>query len=286
MARWVNYIRTACKKGKLSDQRRESLEELGLNLQFEDRHAYWDARYSELVQYKQEHGDCHVSQKYSKMPKLGPWVSNQRTAYKNGTISEQNYAKLNDLGFRFTSGHESKWNDRYEQLIEFKKKYGHCNVPREPHEYEDAPDLGKWVAHQRYQHRTRKLKDERFEKLHAIDFQWDVPELDSTEALTLSPGSGRDNDNFSEQATTIVHRDNSRTVTVGCTEVRVDLQRGSQYCRQCYTHAPKYNEEGVKMSAIMKKKVCNRTRLGCPSCDEHVCDKCWESGYWRHQQDH
>lgn len=84
--------------------------------------------------------------------------------------------------------------------------------------------------------------------------------------------------------TTIVHHDGSRTVTTGCTEVRVDLELGSSYCRQCYRNAPKYNEDGVKMTAVMKRKVCNSSRLGCSSCKEHVCDACWESGYWRHQQ--
>lgn len=199
LARWVNYVRTSYKNGKLSEQRRVSLEELGLNLQFEDRQArqaFWDARYSELVDYKQEHGDCEVPQKYKRKPKLASWVTGQRTAYRDGTMSEERYAKLNDLGFRFTwSVRESNWNDRYKELLEFKKKHGHCMVPRE---YEDTPGLGQWVATQRYQHTTRKLKDERFEKLHAIDFQWDAPNLDKTETSTLSPESG-DNTGSSSQ---------------------------------------------------------------------------------------
>jgi hypothetical protein len=74
--------------------------------------------------------------------------------------------------------------------------------------------------------------------------------------------------------TIFVHHDNSRTVTKDCTDTRVDLLRGNQYCRQCYRERTGTSTE--------KKQGIPYSRLGCPSCDEHVCDSCWEKGYDRH----
>jgi hypothetical protein len=70
--------------------------------------------------------------------------------------------------------------------------------------------------------------------------------------------------------TTFIHHDNSRKVTKDCTDKRVNFLRGNSYCRQCY-------REG---SGSKKEKMENipYSRLGCPSCDEHVCDSCWEKG--------
>ena len=84
--------------------------------------------------------------------------------------------------------------------------------------------------------------------------------------------------------TYIHHYDNTHTVTNGCTEVRVNLDRGNQYCRMCYRNMPEYNEDGVKMTVAMKKKACCYSWLGCASCDEQICDAwCWEAGYDRHE---
>lgn len=76
--------------------------------------------------------------------------------------------------------------------------------------------------------------------------------------------------------------DNTRRVTNGCTDVRVDLGRGSRYCRQCYMQQPEFNDAGQRMTAAMKKAACTNSRLGCPSCDEPICQECWDDGYWRH----
>eukprot|EP00814_Leptocylindrus_danicus_P013717 CAMPEP_0116014170 /NCGR_PEP_ID=MMETSP0321-20121206/6131_1 /TAXON_ID=163516 /ORGANISM="Leptocylindrus danicus var. danicus, Strain B650" /LENGTH=385 /DNA_ID=CAMNT_0003483797 /DNA_START=143 /DNA_END=1303 /DNA_ORIENTATION=- len=46
-------------------------------------HEYiWKTRYEELMEYKNEHGNCLVPGKYSKNPSLGNWVDLQRARYK------------------------------------------------------------------------------------------------------------------------------------------------------------------------------------------------------------
>lgn len=100
-------MRAAHKKGKLSTERVAVLEELGLNLKCEDRHAFWDDRYNELLHYKEQFGDCEVPMDYTAYPKLAVWTRTQRTAYKDGTMSEDKIARLSKIGFRFA------WTKRY-----------------------------------------------------------------------------------------------------------------------------------------------------------------------------
>ena len=70
----------------------------------------------------------------------------------------------------------------------------------------------------------------------------------------------------------------ARKVTKGCTEVRVDLDKGASYCRMCYRNAP------CTLSAKDKRKLCKGSRLGCNQCREPICEVCWEKGYDKHQR--
>jgi hypothetical protein len=81
------------------------------------------------------------------------------------------------------------------------------------------------------------------------------------------------------QKTTITHfvqHDRTRTKTVDCTDKRVNLGRGTSYCRQCYR----------ERSGTKEEKMLNipGPAMGCPSCDEHIWKKCWDKGYDMHQK--
>ena len=59
----------------------------------------WEKSYGELVQYKEEHGDCNVPFSYKENPSLGAWVNSQRTKWKNGQLDPKRKKLLADLGF-------------------------------------------------------------------------------------------------------------------------------------------------------------------------------------------
>mmetsp|Transcript_24330 Transcript_24330/g.39541 ORF Transcript_24330/g.39541 Transcript_24330/m.39541 type:complete len:270 (-) Transcript_24330:126-935(-) len=73
------------------------------------------------------------------------------------------------------SKHGRAWEQRIHELIDFQKKYGHCNVPQN---YSPNPSLGTWVNRQRQEHKKRgdgdisSLNDERLEQLESIGFCW------------------------------------------------------------------------------------------------------------------
>jgi hypothetical protein len=82
--------------------------------------------------------------------------------------------KLKSLGFVWNASSTS-WDTHYQALVEYKKRYGNCNVPRP---YPDNPKLSNWVYNHRseYSRKRRELKNnltrEREEKLDAIGFAW------------------------------------------------------------------------------------------------------------------
>ncbi|EJK45567.1 hypothetical protein THAOC_35812 [Thalassiosira oceanica] len=89
----------------------------------------------------------------SRCPKLvrdwGGQTPNRRQATlarrKKGKLSEERAKKLEDLGFDWgtTRGTPLPWDERFDELKEYKGKYGHCNVPR------SQGSLGRWVDNQR-----------------------------------------------------------------------------------------------------------------------------------------
>ncbi|CAJ1970340.1 unnamed protein product [Cylindrotheca closterium] len=77
---------------------------------------------------------------------------------------------------RFRNHQEEQWQKRYQCLLEFKQKHGHCCVPNK---HDENPVLGRWVKRQRYQHKLlqhRKkstLVPHRVKALEDAGFIWD-----------------------------------------------------------------------------------------------------------------
>jgi len=92
----------------------------------------------------------------------------------------------------------TQWNFRYGQLIEYKEKHGHCNVPQlyEPNKklgtWVHYQRLGMWVGHQRTQYRLLQqgkqssMTEERIDKLEEIGFVWDVTHLRGDQSRLLT----------------------------------------------------------------------------------------------------
>lgn len=61
------------------------------------------------------------------------------------------------------------FDERLEQLIEFKKRFGHTNVPKN---WSENPRLGRWVVTQRNQFKSGVLDKFRIARLEALDFSF------------------------------------------------------------------------------------------------------------------
>ena len=82
---WVSTQRTAYRKGLLTKERFDRLEEIGFQWADATYKHKWTEMFKRLQAYQQENnGSCNVPHKYHLDPKLGNWVNNQRMLYKKG----------------------------------------------------------------------------------------------------------------------------------------------------------------------------------------------------------
>jgi len=76
---------------------------------------------------------------------------------------------------RFRSHQAESWMEKYEELLDFRLRNGHCLVPNQ---YPENPSLAEWVKRQRYQHKLKgmgkhsSMSDDRVVALEKLGFVW------------------------------------------------------------------------------------------------------------------
>ena len=112
------------------------------------RHSQWCDQFRQLCEYKVQYGHCRVPVRYSTNPKLGNWVSTQRTTHRlnqegnPSCMTAERIRALDAVGFDWGPSQTDSWGLRCQQLCEFKAHFDHCLVPRK---YFTNPTLGQWV---------------------------------------------------------------------------------------------------------------------------------------------
>lgn len=107
----------------------------------------WSDRMRQLQDFKRDHGHLNVPRTYTKHAKLGSWVAKVRERYRHyGPSSSQRIQErlqdLHDIGFIWDVL-EHKWQQKFQQLIDFYELHGHVDVP------DGLSGLGPWVKEQR-----------------------------------------------------------------------------------------------------------------------------------------
>jgi ATP-dependent helicase/DNAse subunit B len=141
------------------------------------RDTQWNMQYEKLVEYKRKKGNCLVPRSYEQDKTLGVWVSVQRTFQKSNRIRQDRKIILDEIGFVwkanrasiFTPEHDKLWHQNYEKLVKFKRKIGHCKVPRK---YKEDKSLGIWVSNQQQKHANHTMRPIRTKLLDKIGFAW------------------------------------------------------------------------------------------------------------------
>jgi len=134
----------------------------------------WNKRYAELMEFRMTKGHCNVPQRYPDNKALGKWVHKQRIEYKRkikgekSHLSNERMIALENIGFEvyICKRAEGLWHERFQELLNFHRDNGHCNVPQQ---YEHNKALGKWVHRQK--HEFRKVIDGKPSYLTAHRFQ-------------------------------------------------------------------------------------------------------------------
>ena len=145
---------------------RLELEELGFPLDVVKMSDWTVGRLRELKEFKKRHGHCNVPFKYP--GGLGNWVMRQRYLGKEKCqrLDADLVEKLEKLNFRWDTVKKFSWEERFQQLKEFREEHGHCNVPKT-----HAGGLGHWVNDQRRgKERLQCRSAEQAQKLEDLGF--------------------------------------------------------------------------------------------------------------------
>jgi hypothetical protein len=203
---------------RLTEERRKRLEEVGFVWSARDeqyteqgrlvRNSYddlWDCMFNRLVDFKSKNGHCLVPKRYKDDNRLGTWVDTQRVQYKKmkkrlasqrsydegvvvgvSRLTDERIHRLEALGFVWSL--RDDWQKHYDELIDYKREHGHCNVPAR---FALNRRLGIWVSAQRQQFkalmqasddskpRRSTLTQERIDLLNDLDFTWTIRSKDS-----------------------------------------------------------------------------------------------------------
>jgi hypothetical protein len=148
----------------------------------------FDDRFNDLMAFKAKYGHCNASQRGDDAS-LGLWCTNLRVSYKKKQhnqkpqmkLSDEQIQRLNDAGFKWSLKVGSGFDDRFNDLMAFKAKNGHCNVSQ----LGEDVSLGRWCTvlrgsykkKQNNQKQNTKLSDEQIQRLSDAGFKWSLPKV-------------------------------------------------------------------------------------------------------------
>lgn len=168
---WVAELR---RKGgaNLPTRRKRQLKALDFNWTPIHQQG-WERRFSELQAYNRRFGSCVVPKGWMENPKLGDWVSTQRTNQEK--LSTSRRQKLSSLGFTWRlipMSPRKTWDERFNELQDFKKRFDHCEVPMN---WPENPPLALWVRRQKGRDK-KHLSRRQFKRLSQLGLQWTLRE--------------------------------------------------------------------------------------------------------------
>ena len=138
------------KETKMIPDKIEKLKAIGFDFQFqellEEDTVRWEAMLREFREYQKA---SNTTSQPKQSPALRDWKHAQRVQFQNlqdgkrSTLTPDRIQKLNDAGFVFcprSNFRTMTWEERLEQLNEYKAKHGHLNIPS------NHPELGYWTS--------------------------------------------------------------------------------------------------------------------------------------------
>ena len=169
---WLSKARYAYQNGKLSAERIELLEKIGMTWDTQlDRG--WMKRFELARTYYLEHGDLSLPTDYMiDGENLSVWIINQRVLRRKGKLSEDRVEKLSAIGMVWEHGHDVIWNRRYEAFKAYYDEHGTLEGVTRNTELKDGK-AGQWLPVQRRYYKEGRLAAWQINKLNAIGMVWE-----------------------------------------------------------------------------------------------------------------
>jgi hypothetical protein len=141
----------------------------------------WELKLEELITYRKKTGHCLVPHNWGENTPLAQWVNRQRYQYKlkmrgeHSTMTTKRENILEEMGFVWSS-HAAVREERLNEIRDFSKTFGHCNVPSA---WKENRKLSVWVKSQRRQYKLFRrgenrstMTQDRIDKLTDLGFVW------------------------------------------------------------------------------------------------------------------
>ncbi len=177
---WVSNTRISYRKGQLSADRIQELEELGFLWQGERNStvslaATWETRFMELLEFQKTHGHANVRSTDTDHASLAAWVRSQRVKHRRGLLRADRVKQLESIGLKwgkavYQPGLSRSWDQRFADLLAFRRQYGHPHVSKAD---KDHHSLEIWAKFQRVFYHQGKLSTDQIQRLESIGFSWD-----------------------------------------------------------------------------------------------------------------
>jgi len=138
--------------------------------------ASWEFWFGVLQRFVEREGHArvpanHVEERF----KLGGWVMNRRTNYREGALDAERKRRLEALPGWTWDTLVAQWEEGFARLKQFIQREGHARVPA--HHVEGGLHLGSWVSHQRGAEKAGQLDPGRKQRLDALPgWVWDSPD--------------------------------------------------------------------------------------------------------------
>ena len=186
LGQWIMHTRQDYKKGKLSPDKIEKLNAIGMVWDASLK-KLWEEWYKLAVEYRNEHGDLLVPRNYKTKigEKLGQWIRTTRKAYKNGDLSPDQIKKLESIGMVWDASPKKSWEEWYQLAVEYRNEHGDLLVPYD-YETKSGENLGQWIRTTRKAYKNGDLSPDQIKKLEAIDMVWDVKEYEWNKMYKLA----------------------------------------------------------------------------------------------------
>jgi hypothetical protein len=141
----------------------------------------WNAKFKDLVAFQQKYGHCNVASRDATHKSLGIWLQNQRQEYKmhiqsnKGPMIKERIDLLESVGVQWEVRNNT-WGIRFEELKDYIRDNGHCNVSRS---VGDNEKLGTWLHTQRKAYKLALRTDfkagmtkQRMKLLESVGVEW------------------------------------------------------------------------------------------------------------------
>ena len=194
LGQWQSCQRQMYKKSKLSKERKDLLEKIGMRFETRDNDEVWNQMYMLAELYFKEYVNLEIPYKFKTLNgtdedengyNLGVWLVRQRQMHKISKLSKEREKLLEKIGMRFeTRDNDEVWTRMYKLTETYFKKYGNLEIKQNFKtlngiDYdENGYNLGQWQSCQRQMYKKSKLSKERKDLLEKIGMRFETRDND------------------------------------------------------------------------------------------------------------